>query len=71
MKNDKPHSTILMKMPNGKASSIQVFQTLKGADIIFARSSEGELLVRLPRYAAEQLSAALAATAHNADEGEG
>jgi hypothetical protein len=50
-----------MRQPNGKQSTIQVHKTDKGADLVFSRSPEGELLVMLPAYAAKELGEALIA----------
>lgn len=57
---ETPIATIPMRMPNGKKSEIRVYAARNDyIDIIFARTSEGEALVRLPRFAAEALAAAL------------
>jgi hypothetical protein len=58
-KLEKPHATVLMREPNGKQSSISVHLTEKGCDLVFSRSSHGELLVMLPAYAAKELGEAL------------
>lgn len=65
---DKPDATIVMTEPNGKKSAIRVFRTTKGADIVFARSTQGELLVMLPAYAARELGEALLAVVSAATE---
>lgn len=54
--------TIKMKTPGGKDSSIHVSLNASGnVDIVFMRTSEGELLTMLPHYAAKRLSELLAA----------
>lgn len=58
-RQDKPDATILMRQPNGKQSTIRVHKTDTGADVVFARSTQGELLVMLPAYAAKELGEAL------------
>jgi hypothetical protein len=48
--------TVRMRMPDGKKSSITVSVTDNGAvDLHFSRTSEGEALMRLPKFAAQQL----------------
>lgn len=53
--------TIRMRAPGGRPSAITVSIADSGAvDIHFSRTSEGEALMRLPLYAAKQLSELLA-----------
>jgi hypothetical protein len=48
--------TVKMRTPGGGPSEIAVATTDAGAiDIHFSRTSEGEALMRLPRFAAQQL----------------
>jgi hypothetical protein len=53
--------TIKMRSPVGYKTSITVSRHESGSvDIHFSRTSEGEALMRLPAYAAKQLSNLLA-----------
>lgn len=48
--------TIKMQTPGGKPSAITISLTETGAvDMHFSRSSEGEVSIRLPKFAAQQL----------------
>ena len=67
----EPTATILMRQPNGKQSIIEVYKTNKGADLVFSRSSDGELLVMLPAYAAKELGEALIAAVSTTGEPNG
>jgi hypothetical protein len=49
-------SEIKMRSPSGGKSSISVESSGEGVSIRFSRSSDGEVMVMLPRYAAEQLA---------------
>ena len=61
---DNDVGTIIMRMPNGKKSAIVVsIAPNNTVDITFQRSSEGELLVRLPAVTAKELSEHLATAA--------
>lgn len=58
---------IRMRTPNGKPSQIEVHRTDIGVDLVFSRSSQGEMLVRLPRYAAEEMARAITSALTDTD----
>lgn len=52
---------ILMRQPNGKSSRVEVhYKENGGVDLVFARSSDGEILVMLPAHIVPKLRDALA-----------
>ena len=59
--------TIKMRSPDGRKNSITVSRVENIVNIHFARTSEGEALMRLPIFAASQLAALLKTAAEMND----